>query len=230
MPVLPPVPHARRAPPPRRLLAGRLSPAALAARARAVLRAIGRLWPFVLPTLLAAALGAMGVRLWSERVPWLAPRHRAEALCFALAGKPAFSPPMPVVPSAALVRGRFTAGTPAGVALRDVMHFAEEQVIEERRVTVGDYDVTVLWLRLTDPPPARPWLIVGWMEGGDLAVCNFRFARSDPSLDDQTRYWGRRLLDRILRPEYFRAGTLPAVRLRATHGDDLPSFGPPIHD
>src|SRR5947209_1924441 len=75
-------------------------------------RLLGRLdaalrWlePVLLPVALIALVGA-GALLWTGRVPSIAPRHRAEALCFALENPPAFSPPMQVEPGAALVRGR----------------------------------------------------------------------------------------------------------------------------
>src|SRR5687768_9425327 len=71
------------------------------------------LWP-----LLAAVLTVTGAAYWtldaaSRRDPELMPRHRAEALCFALALPPPFEPPMAVHSSSALVRGRFGVTTPA---------------------------------------------------------------------------------------------------------------------
>src|SRR5262245_44546544 len=71
---------------------------------RRSLRALGRL----APVLCLAALGWAVADAWWRRTPAVAPRHRAEALCFALAATPRFAPPMTVEPSAALVRGRFS--------------------------------------------------------------------------------------------------------------------------
>src|SRR5436309_1282398 len=88
----------------------------------------------------SAAPGLPGPR----RVPLLTPRHRAEALCFALAAPPPFTPPMAGEPGAALVRGRFGAATPAAMALRQAMRFDDPMVHSERTERVGDFDVTTL--------------------------------------------------------------------------------------
>src|SRR5262245_54052743 len=40
----------------------------------------------------------LAIELWVHRAPTLTPRHRAEALCFALAQSPRFAPPMSVEP------------------------------------------------------------------------------------------------------------------------------------
>jgi hypothetical protein len=178
------------------------------------------------PFTFALLLVALGVSLLANRAPLLAPRHRAEALVFALEQPPAFAPPMTVEPSAALVSGRFAPGAPPEMALREAMDFDDPQVSEESRRRLGDYDVAVLWLRVPESEGARHWLVVGWMEGADLAVCSFRFAGDDPEISSEQRLWGERLLDRILKPEYFEAGVLPHVRLRAKAGDPLPRFGP----
>src|SRR5678815_2193755 len=74
--------------------------------------------PFAFGLLLAL----IAVEMWMHRTPTLEPQHRAEALCFALAESPRFTPPMPVDPSAAMLRGRFPLGTPANIALRLAMH------------------------------------------------------------------------------------------------------------
>jgi len=67
---------------------------------------------------------------------------------------------------------------------------------------------------------------VGWMEGSDLAVCSFRFAGDADDLTPEESLWGARLLARILVPQNFRAGTLPAVRLRGGRDGELPLLGP----
>ncbi|MEK7331300.1 MAG: hypothetical protein AAB113_10920, partial [Candidatus Eisenbacteria bacterium] len=198
--------------------------AALEARLAAVARPAMRVLRVVAPVLCVAALAWAVADAWSRRAPTLVPRHRAEALCFALASPPRFAPPMTVEPSAALVRGRFNAATPPALALREVMHFDDRMVIAERTQRVGDYDVATVWLRL--PGPARHWLVAGWMEDGDLAVCSFRFAGEADDLTPEESLWGTRLLARILVPQNFQAGTLPAVRLRAGHDGALPLLGP----
>lgn len=175
--------------------------------------------------MLVAGLAALAIAAWLFRYPEVAPRHRPEALCFALA-RSRFSPPMAVEPSSALVRGRFGPTTTAGYALREVMNLSDRMVLSEERRRVGDFDVSVLWLRLPGEDPTTHWLIVGWMEGTDLAVCNFRFAGSSRSLQDDEKEWGRVLLDRILTEENFQSGVMPPVRLRAAQGAALPSFGP----
>jgi hypothetical protein len=162
---------------------------------------------------------------WAQRASEIAPADRPEALCFALAAPPVFAPPMRVEPSGAMVRGRFVPGTPIQLALRSSMKFTDDMVISERVRRVGDFEVASVWLHLPGEGQDH-WLIVGWMEGPDLAVCNFRFASDSPELTPNETAWGNRLLARILRPQYFRADTLPQVRLRATHGRALPTFGP----
>ena len=168
--------------------------------------AIGDLWP----------LGGSG----------LAPRHRAEALCFALASPPPFTPPMTIEPSAALVRGRFTPTTPPSIALRAAMQLEDRMVIAERTERVGDYDVATAWLRLPSAGTSHRWLVAGWMEGTDLAVCSFRFQGDTDELTPAERQWGSRLLARILVPENFRAGVLPPFRLRGSRDGVLPALGP----
>jgi hypothetical protein len=207
-----------------RLLTGPLPTAALEARLAAVARPALRVLGVAAPVLCVAALAWALADAWSRRVPTLTPRHRAEALCFALVAPPRFAPPMTVEPGAALVRGRFNAATPPTLALREVMHFDDRMVIAERTQHIGDYDVATEWLRL--PGPARHWLVVGWMEGGDLAVCSFRFAGEADDLTPEESLWGSQLLARILVPENFHAGTLPPVRLRAGRDGALPLLGP----
>jgi len=202
--------------------------------AGAVERRMSRLFQPVMRTALAVAPFAFGllvvvmaIELWVHRTPSLAPRHRAEALCFALAQPPRFTPPMGVDPGAAMVRGRFVPGTPPAMALRMAMHFDDPQVVEESMRRIGDYDVAVVWLRVPEAGATRHWLVLGWMEGADLAVCSFHFAGSDFDLSDDQRLWGERLLSRVLQPDNFELGSLPTVRLRAGKGATLPRFGPP---
>ncbi|MEO5619024.1 MAG: hypothetical protein ABIS67_14745 [Candidatus Eisenbacteria bacterium] len=178
--------------------------------------------PFAFGLLLAV----LAFELWIQRTPTLEPRHRAEALCFALAQSPRFAPPMGVEPSAAMVRGRFPLGTPPTLALRMAMRFDDPQVARESVRRVGDFDVAVVWLRVPESNRTGPCLVVGWMEGGDLAVCSFRFAGGDSEVNDEQKLWGERLLGRILQPDYFVLGSLPSVRLRAEKGETLPNFGP----
>jgi hypothetical protein len=199
-----------------------LSANAIQARARPLVRRLAMLAPL----LVLAALVYLVLHLWSHRTPVLVPRHRPEALCFALAQPPVFAPPMRVEPSAALVRGRFTPSTPPALAVQRVMHFTDEAIEHQWQRRVGDYDVSLLWLRLPEDGGARHWLIVAWMEEGDLALCSFRFAGDDPELTAEQKLWGSQLLHRILVPEYFEAGRPPGVRLRAAHGSALPAFGP----
>jgi hypothetical protein len=184
-------------------------------------RAARRLWRRGWPVLMLAIAGALVGLVWARRAPVLVPQHRPEALCFALA-QSGFAPPMTVEPSAAVVRGRFGTSTPATMAVREAMSFTDDMVIREDARRVGDYDVSILWLRLPGQRPGH-WLVVAWMEGSDLAVCSFRFASDDTDLASEETLWGDRLLETILTPANFRAGTLPAVRLR---GEPPRSFGP----
>jgi hypothetical protein len=236
-----PAPHRpNRAPLLVRLFTAPLSPDQVEHRARQTLRPALRLMVVLVPVSLLAWLGYVAFDLWSQVPPSLAPRHRPEALCFMLARPdPAtgerFQPPMRIEPSAALMRDRFTPETPAAIALRDMMHLDESMVIREWRRHAGDFDVACLWLRL--PPgsgageasagQARHWLVLCWMEEGDLAVCNFRFAGSGHDLSDEERIWGQRLVNRVLVADNFHAGALPSVRLRGARDGTMPNIGPP---
>jgi len=185
-------------------------------------------WRFA-PLLLLPALGLVALVLWSHRPPLVAPRHRAEALCFALAQPPAFDPPMRVEPSAALVRGRFTHSTPAALAVQEVMHFSDPMVVNQWKRRVGDYDVCAMWLRIPEAGGVRFWMILAWMEGDtDLAVCSFRFAGDAPELTEAQIRWGQMLLRRVLVPRNFDAARLPDVKLRVPPGGGMPSYGPRI--
>jgi hypothetical protein len=177
----------------------------------------GWLWAVAAGLVVAGLLIVVG----TARGPVLTPRHRAEALTFSLA-RSRFAPPMEVEPSAALVRGRFSPQTPPGVAAREAMGFRDEMVIQERTARIGDYDVDVLWLRLPGRQEGH-WLVVAWMEGSDLALCNFRFASTETDLTPEELLWGQRLLSSILMPENFRLGVVPDFRLR---GEPPKVFGP----
>jgi len=200
-----------------------------AARVAAVhgARASRRAWLVVLPVPIALfVFGLVTMQLWSLSIGQIAPRHRAEALCFVLERPPAFAPPMRVEPSSALIRGRFGRDTPALVAMQEAMHVGPSNILRQWVQRLGDFDVEVLWLRLPGRDGDGHWLVVGWMEGSDLALCNFRFPGTGPELSMDEVRWGDELLDRILRPQYFRAGSLPLVRLApSTHGV-LPPLGP----
>jgi hypothetical protein len=186
-----------------------------------------RAWLAALPVTLALLVfAAVTLRLWTLAGAEVSPRHRAEALCFVLARLPAFSPPMTVEPSAALIRGRFGVHTPAILAMQEVMHVGPGDMLRHWAQHLGDYDVETLWLRIPDRTGDRHWLVVGWMEGSDLALCNFRFAGTGPDLSAGEVRWGDALLDRILVPGNFRAGSLPGVRLRPTARGTLPALGP----
>ncbi len=200
--------------------------AAFEARLRPVARRAWAALPWVAAVLCLAALVWVVGSVWSRNGPSLAPRHRAEALCFALASPPPYAPPMRVEPSAALVRGRFTPTMPPSMALRAAMQFDDRMVLTQRTERVGDYDVATAWLRLPGTETSHRWLVVGWMEGTDLAVCSFRFVGDTDELTPAERQWGNRLLARILVPQNFRAGVLPSFRLRGSRDGALPVFGP----
>ncbi|TMQ63249.1 MAG: hypothetical protein E6K78_10770 [Candidatus Eisenbacteria bacterium] len=209
-----------------RLLTAPVSTGALEARGRHALAALLRPLRLILPAAALLALAYAGSAWWSRRAPRLAPRHRAEALCFALAQRPVFAPPMTVESGSALVRGRFSDRTPASVALREAMHFGDEMVMRERATRVGDFDVSQLWLRLPAGPGGGHWLVVAWMEGSSLAIDTFRFASDETDLSAGEIVWGDQLLKRLLVPENFRAASLPAVRLRIAPGGSPLTFGP----
>jgi hypothetical protein len=180
---------------------------------------VARAWPLV-P--LALVIGLLWL-IWAGRAPVLTPRHRPEALWFALA-QTRFAPPMTVEPSAAMVRGRFNHNTPAQVAVREAMHFTEDMVMRERLLRVGDFDVAVLWLRIPGSP--GHWLVMAWMEGADLALASFRFDGAEMDITPDELLWANRLMRSVLVEEHFRADALPAIRLQVKGGTPPATFGP----
>lgn len=208
-----------------RLFTAPLSPRALEDRARRrARRALG--WVAALiPGLFLAALASALADAWSRRPVEIEPRHRAEALCFTLAQPPRFAPPMRVVPSAAVVRQGFPETTPPAIALQRVMRFSDDMVLSARTRAVGDYEVAHLWLRIAGATGPEYWLIVCWMDGTELEVCNFRFEGAGAVLSDSQREWGVRLLERLLAPENFDRDALPRARLRVEGGRTMPEFG-----
>jgi hypothetical protein len=220
-----------------RLFTSPVTPGAVERRlrrtARSTLGAARPLAGWARAAIVAGAIVGLGWsihRAWDARTPWLTPRHRPEALCFALARPPAFGPPMAVQPNAAVVAGHFPADTPPVLALQETMHFGDEMVADAYRHRVGDFDVTSLWVRLPEAGGPAHWLLVAWIENGDLAVCSFRFDSRGPVIPAETRVWGNRLLRRILIPAYFAAGAVPEVRLRLQRAAALPAFGPGPQD
>jgi hypothetical protein len=174
---------------------------------------------------LVAAIAGTVWAIWNVQTPLVVPRHRAEAVCFVLAQPPVFDPPMVVECNAAMVQGHFPARTTVAIALQSQMNFTDEMIVQQSHQAVGDFDVTAMWLRLPAPGGSTHWLVLGWIEGSDLAVCSFRFGGRGPVIDEQERFWGQWLMQRVLREENFRAGVLPDVRARIEH-DRLPRFGP----
>jgi hypothetical protein len=197
------------------------------ARARAAMRPMLRWTLILIPVGLLIVAGFLVVDIVSGIPEPVAPRHRAEALCFELERpdprtNQRFDPPMRIEPSAALLDGHFAAGETAPLALRQMMRLDESMVLSESRQMVGDYQVSALWLDL--PPAAgdeangRHWLVLAWLEGANLAVCNFRFAGDRRDTTPDEREWVDRLLGRLLVPENFQAGGLPRVDLWVAHG------------
>ncbi len=209
-----------------RLFTAPVSPRAIEQRARRRGRTALTWLGALLPALFIAALASALADTWTRRPVDLAPRHRAEAVCFELATPPPFDPPMRVEPSAAVVRRGFPETTPPAIALQRVMRFSDAMVLHARTQHVGDFEVADLWLRIAGAQGPEYWLIVCWMNGGDLEVCNFRFAGDGPTLSDAQREWGARLLRRVLTYRNFERDALPAVRWRVTGGRTMPEFGP----
>jgi len=196
-------------------------------RARAAARPVLRWALILIPALMLVVAGFLVVDVTRGIPEPVAPRHRPEALCFELERPDPrtherLSPPMRIEPSAALLEGHFAPGETAPLALREVMRLDESMVLSESQQTVGDYQVSALWLDL--PPAAgdetggRHWLVLTWMEGANLAVCNFRFAGDRRDTSPEEREWVDRLLERLLVSENFQAGALPHVRLWVSHG------------
>jgi hypothetical protein len=227
---LPPAAPSRRPPFLVRLFTSPVTAGAVERRIQRSLRPLVRRALIAAPFLFAATVVALGAVLWARRPPALVPRHRAEALCYALAANPRFAPPMAVDASAAMIPMSLRPGAPPAMALRLAMRFDDAQVLRESPRRVGDYDVDVVWLHLPERGEARQWLVVGWMEDAGLAVCSFAFDGAEPDLSADQELWGDRLLQRILRPEYFTAGSLPHVRLTAAQRDAPLRFGPHAAD
>jgi len=223
--------HAPRTPASRpplfvRVLTSPVTPGAVERRLARTLGPVLSLLSVLAIPVVIALLAWAGWALWQARLPVLVPRHRAEALCFELEQPPRFAPPMTIEPSAAMVRGRFTRDTPTAIALQNAMHYTDEMVESQSQRRVGDYVVTITWLRLPGDDGSAHWLIVSWMEDADLAVCSFRFDDPGPMLTPDERQWGNALLARALVARNFQADTPPPVRLRAEPGAALAPFGP----
>jgi len=152
----------------------------------------------------------------------VAPRERAEALCWRLAESPRFSPTMRVEPAVSVARGRAAAGVTLPARIERALALAPERVLRHWSERVGDFDVATLWVRLADGD--RHALVLGWVEDGELAVVRFRFAASGPTLGAAEIAAGDDLLDRTLAPRNFRAGALPPGAARGSA--PLPAFGP----
>jgi hypothetical protein len=184
-------------------------------------------WMVLLPVVIsAAAFGIVSLRLlWLDR-DLVDPHHRPEALCFVLEKSPRFAPPFRIDPGAARLRGRFGTDTPALVAMQEAMHFGPGNVLRQWVQRLGDFDLEVLWLRLPSPAGDAHWLVVGWMEDATLGLCRFRFPGTGPELSADEVRWGDELLDRILQPQYFRRGSVPAVRVKPMPNGSLAGFGP----
>lgn len=174
--------------------------------------------------LLLAVVTVIASALWASRTTVVAPQHRAEAVCFALANRPVFDPPMSIECSATLEPVRF--GTRVVAALQSSLSFRDEMVLQRSHERVGDFDVTAMWVALPESGDSVHWLVLGWIEGDSLAVCRFRFGGRGPTLGDEERVWGHWLTQRVLVPENFQATGFPGAELRLTRGQRLPRFGP----
>src|SRR5258706_153003 len=137
-------------------------------------------------------------------------RPAARTPLAAVPPSPAASPPPSQPPHGGPERRRHRRGFLSRLLTRPVSATALED-----RARVGAYDVTSAGPRLPGSGDARHWLIVGWMEGADLAVCNFRFSGEATDLSPDEAVWGSMLLERILTPDNFQSEALPPVRLRA---------------
>src|SRR5262249_41615011 len=144
---------------------------------------------------------------------------------FALAAPPVFSPPMRIEPSAALLRGRFSPGTPPSMALREAMQFDDRMVIRERSLHVGDYEVATAWLRLPAETSHR-WLVVGWMAGAALAWRRSAFRAAGGGRPPEQPRGGTRGLGRSLVPATSPAGARRAFRLHNARAGELRVFAP----
>jgi hypothetical protein len=200
-------------------------PALSPERARQIGRWTLRVGLALAAIVMLAGIGLGGRALWEMRRPVLLARHRPEALCFRLAESPAFAPPMTIEPSVSVLRGRFGPTTPAGYAIREAMGLTDPLVVGEKKRTVGDFEVTTLWARI--PGQDGFWLVLGWMEGSDLASLSFHFPSEDGALTKDIVTWGDRLMGRLLVPANFRTGAPPSASWRQAGKATLPTFGPP---
>lgn len=218
----PPLPSRRKAAAPPGTIAHERR---VASQIRPVAPVLTWIWIGGIAVLVIAAL-ATAWALWSSRVRLAEPRHRAEAVCFALAQSPVFDPPMSVECNAAMIRGHFPSHTTIAIALQSVMNFTDEMVVQQSHQSVGDFDVTSMWLRLPESGGSSHWLVLGWIEGSDLAVCSFRFGGRGPVIGEEERFWGQWLMQRVLQAENFQAAGPPKVRVRLAEHQRLPRFGP----
>jgi hypothetical protein len=105
------------------------------------------------------------------------------------------------------------------------MGLTDPLVIGEKKRTVGDFEVTTMWARI--PGQEGFWLVMGWMEGSDLASLTFHFPSPDGALSREIVTWGDRLTARVLVASNFRRSSPPSASWHATGKATLPTFGPP---
>jgi hypothetical protein len=158
-------------------------------------------WPVLLA--LVATLAGAGFVRWTRSAASGSPLDRTETLCREIACEPGDSLAAAVRPEVELRRGHFGPRATPAAALERALRLDPTRVLRRWTERVGDYDVSVMWVRL--PGEDRHTLVIGWIEGTDLALCRFRFPGGGPRLRAGELERGDDLLDRVLEPRNFRA-------------------------
>jgi hypothetical protein len=158
-------------------------------------------WPILLA--LALALAGAGFVRWTRWAASGSPLDRTEALCREIAREPGDSLAAGMRSEVELRRGTFGPHAAPAAALESALKLDPARVLRRWTQRVGDYDVAVMWVRL--PGEDRHTLVVGWIEGTDLALCRFRFPGGGSRLSADEIERGDDLLDRVLEPRNFRA-------------------------
>jgi len=158
-------------------------------------------WPVLFA--LAAALAGAGFVRWTRSAASGSPLDRTEALCREIAREPGDSLAAGIRSEVELERGAFGPRSAPAPALERALRLDPTQVLRRWTQRVGDYDVATMWVRL--PGEDRHALVIGWIEGTDLALCRFRFPGRGPRLSIDEIERGDDLLDRVLEPRNFRA-------------------------
>jgi hypothetical protein len=154
---------------------------------------------------LGVVLAGLAFIHWTRTAESGTPLDRAETVCRAIARSPHDSLAAGIESDVEFQRERPAAPGAPIVALTRALGLDESRILRRWAQQVGDYDVAAMWVRL--PGDERHALVVGWIEGGGVASCRFRFPGRGASLSPDEIERGDDLLDRVLVARNFRSRT-----------------------